>query len=319
MRGLQLTTVPVLFLILLFLGVTPADGGAAGVNALRARRTLGTAPGAVLYSVSGISVDSRNMVYVTDMLDYSVKMFDGGGACVGKVGRRGAGPGEFRSPALTAVVGERLLVLQTGESRVQVFDTDLRYVCGFVVRGGMPVDIAPDFPRGVAIAFYSDTSAAAVLRYDRPEAREPVRVLLPPTGKSHPLYGAVRIAVCRDGTLIAAYLFMNRVELYDARGRFLRRFSLGVFPPCNQPADDALVPEETYFRKVVVDASGRILLLGGNRAPHPGRDVFICRRDGSLLRTVLLPSKSRLIVRGERNTIYATDESGSRVEQYVIP
>jgi hypothetical protein len=272
----------------------------------------------MLYSVSGISLDRRGNVYVTDLLDYSVKKFDNSGACVGKVGRRGTGPAEFRSPALSLVTGENLVVLQMEDPRIQVFDTGLAYRGGFIVRGGMPVDIAPDGPRGMAIALYGDSSHGMVLRYDRPEGRNPRRIPLEPTGKMHPLYAAGRIAVCRDGTLVVAYLFMNRVELYTREGRFRRRFSVAGMPGGKGEEDDRQVPEKTYFRKVLLDAAGNILLLGGNQAPHPGRDIFVCGRDGSCIRTFVLPSRSRVIAAGEMNTLYATDEGGTRVERYIL-
>ncbi|HEX7572337.1 MAG TPA: hypothetical protein VF514_04535 [Bacteroidota bacterium] len=307
------------FLVLLVMLVaSPAAKGVAGEHPLRSTRTLGTGGDAILYSVSGISVDRRSNVYVTDLLDYSVKKFDKSGACVGKVGRRGTGPGEFRSPALSLVIGGRLVVLQMEDPRIQVFDTGLVYRGGFIVPWGMPVDITPGWPRGMAIALYSDSSRGMVLRYEGSEGGPPRRILLEPTGKGHPLYSASRIAVCRDGTLVVAYLFRNRVELYSREGRFRRWFSVGGMVHGEEDDDDRGVPEKTYFRKVLLDDAGNILLLGGNQAPHPGRDIFVCKRDGSCIRTFVLPSRSRVVAAGEKNTLYATDEAGTRVEKYIL-
>jgi hypothetical protein len=307
-----------LLVSIIVLIASPAAGEVAGEHVLRSTRTLGTGADALLYSVSGISVDGRNNVYVTDLLDYSVKKFDKRGTCVGKVGRRGTGPGEFRSPALSLVIGERLVVLQMEDPRIQVFDTGLTYRGGFIVQGGMPVDITPGWPRGMAIALYGDSSRGMVLKYNGPGWLNPRRIPLEPTGKAHPLYAASRIALCRDGTLVVAYLFMNRVELYSREGRFRRRFSVGGMVCGKGDDDDGQVPEKTYFRKVLLDAAGNILLLGGNQAPHPGRDIFVCRRDGSCIRTFVLPCGSRVIAAGEKNALYATDEAGTRVEKYIL-
>jgi len=307
-----------LLVSVLLLMNSPADGGAAGYQTVQSISTLGTRGDAVLYSVSGIAVDRRRNLYVTDMLDYSVKKFDRGGACVARVGRRGAGPGEFKSPALSLVTGERLLVLQTQDHRIQVFDTDLRYRGEIVVQGGMPVDIAHGRSRTVAVALYTDSSRAVVLTYDGPEGRDPHRIPLEPTGEIHPLYSACRIALSRDGTLVAAYLFLNRVEIYGPDGRFLRRFSVDGMPRAETHEADGQVPEKTFVRKVLVDGSENILLLGGNQASHPGRDVFMYRPDGSHVRTFILPFRSRVIAGGENNTVYATDEAGTRVDTYIL-
>ena len=237
---------------------------------------------------------------------------------MGKVGRRGTGPGEFRSPAFSMLTGERLIVLQMEDPRIQVFDTGLVFRGGFIVPGGMPVDITPVWPRGMAIALYGDSSHGVVLRYDGTEGRSPQRIPLEPTGKGHPLYAASRIAVCHDGTLVVAYLFINRVELYSREGRLLRRFSVGGMVSEGGEEDDRQVPQRTYFRKVLLDAAGNILLLGGNQAPHPGRDIFVRRRDGSSIHTFVLPSRTRLIAAGENHALYATDEGGTRVERYIL-
>ena len=306
-------------LVALFLAV-PRDlpGGAAGAEPVVPANLPVAGRGASLYSISGIALDRRNNVYVSDLLDYSVKKFDRRGSLIGKVGRRGGGPGEFRSPGLSAVVGDKLIVLEREKLRIQVFDSRLRYEGEFDVRGGMPVDVTPDGLQGIAVALYSDTSRAIVLRYDSAGGGNPRRVLLRPTGKSHPLYAASRIAVLADGTLVVAYLFMNRVDLYTPAGNYRRSFSIPGMAPPGTNVDDGRLPEETYFRKVLVDGAGRILLLGGSQSPHPGRDVFLCARDGSLLRTFILRSRSRLIARGEPGALYATDETGTVVEKYLL-
>jgi hypothetical protein len=304
--------------LLVLLAASPATKDVAGERPLHSTRTLGRGGDAILYSVSGISVDRRSNAYVTDLLDYSVKKFDRKGAFVGKVGRRGTGPGEFRSPAFSLVIGARLVVLQMEDPRIQVFDTGLMFRGGFVVPGGMPVDISPGWPRGMAVALYTDSSRGMVVWYDGPEGGTPRLMPLEPTGKGHPLYAASRIAVCRDGTLVVAYLFMNRVELYTPEGRFRRRFSVGSMVRGGEEGDDRQVPEKTYFRKVLLDAQGNILLLGGNQAPHPGRDLFVCREDGTFIRTFVLPHRSRVVAAGEKNAVYATDEEGTRVERYIL-
>jgi hypothetical protein len=305
--------------MLLVLAGSLAGRGAAGGQTVCLARSVGTGRDTPLYSVSGIALDERSNMFVTDRLDYSVKKFDGNGACRGRVGRRGTGPGEFRSPALSLVTGGRLVVLQASDPRIELFDTDLKYRGEFVVRGGMPVDIAKAGPRGLALALYSDTAGASVLLCEEPEGINVRRIVISATGMKNPLYAASHIAVCRDGSIVVASLFLNRVEMYSTGGKLLRRFSIAgmVSPP--QCDDDGRVPGSTYFRKVVVDGQGRILLLGGNQAFHPGRDLFVCSSNGSYLRTCTLQFKPRVIVPGGGKALYATDETGTRIERYIIP
>ena len=295
-----------------------AAGGVAGERVLRGTDTLGHRGDALLYSVSGISVDGRGNTYVTDILEYALKKFAPGGCVVARAGRRGSAPGEFRAPSFSAAGGGRVVVIQMEDPRVEVFDTALAFREEFRVSGGLPVDLAPAGGATFALALCSDSARPEVL-FCRPGRQAPVaRLLLAPTGCLLPLYSAVRIAICPGGSIVAAYLFLNRVEQYSRTGRLLRRFAVACMPHNTPLPGDRHIPEETYFRKVLVDGEGNILLLGGNQSPHPGRDLFVCGPEGTLLRTLVLPSKPRTVTLGHGAMLLATDEAGTCVIAYSL-
>ncbi|WP_420128320.1 hypothetical protein [Longimicrobium sp.] len=75
--------------------------------------------------VTGIDVDSRGRIYAGDWFTARVVVLDSTGAVVRTVGRRGLGPGEFRSVRGVQVLpGDSLLVYDPGAARLSVFAPD---------------------------------------------------------------------------------------------------------------------------------------------------------------------------------------------------
>jgi len=296
----------------------PAAGGVVPERTLKGAGLPGLRGNALLYSVSGISVDDRGNTYVTDILEYALEKFDRRGRLVARTGRRGTGPGEFRAPSLSVTGRGRVIVVQMEDPRIEVFDTALTFMREITVSGGLPVDLAPSGADAFAVALCGDSTRAEVLVYRSRSDAPPARLRLSQTGCRFPLYAAVRIALSPGGDIVAAYLFMNRVEVYGRGGNYLRRFAIACMRGDAVSPGERPVPEETYFRKVLVDRDGSIVLLGGNRSPHPGRDLFICSPTGKLQRILVLAEKPRVVSLGGPHRLLATDESGTKIVEYML-
>ena len=92
------------------------------------RRYLGKLRGGESYfdNPAGIAVDkAARRIYVCDRQGHMIFVMDERGKLIRKLGSRGAGsrPGEFRFPSQVVVAGGELFVLDTGNTRIQVFDT----------------------------------------------------------------------------------------------------------------------------------------------------------------------------------------------------
>lgn len=146
------------------------DGSAQRVNVYDPNGEFITALGvaAGLERPTGMAVSpSGDRVYVVDTggvrsSNHTVHMFDASGNSLGRIGGRGAGPGEFNLP-LDCTLGPdgNLYVLDTGNFRVQVLSPDGTFLRGFGEAGRFPGQFG--HPKGIALdregkIYVSDTS-----------------------------------------------------------------------------------------------------------------------------------------------------------------
>ncbi len=66
-------------------------------------------------------VSEKGEIYVLDLKDPSIKVFDERGNFIHKLGRKGAGPGEFLKPTQISVFKNKICVLDTGTFRYLIF------------------------------------------------------------------------------------------------------------------------------------------------------------------------------------------------------
>ncbi|MHB0977734.1 MAG: NHL repeat-containing protein, partial [Candidatus Aquicultorales bacterium] len=90
-----------------------------------------------------------DLLYVTDIGDHNVKVFDVNGKLVRKFGGRGRNPGQFSFPnGVAASANGKIYVSDSNNARVQVFDDQGRYLGTLGAQNGQRVF---SLPRGLAI------------------------------------------------------------------------------------------------------------------------------------------------------------------------
>lgn len=84
----------------------------------------------ILAQVNDIAVDGRGRIYVAERAQDMVVVYDHRGLLVGRIGRRGEGPGEFFQPqALALTVRNELMVAD--QQSVSIFDSTRTFVSRF--------------------------------------------------------------------------------------------------------------------------------------------------------------------------------------------
>lgn len=86
---------------------------------------IGNINDTTFYYSTIVKSDEAGNIYVLDMADCSVKIFNSDGAFIRKFGRRGRGPGEFISPFRIDITPEgKILVLDPNLQKCELFDKD---------------------------------------------------------------------------------------------------------------------------------------------------------------------------------------------------
>ena len=147
-----------------------------------------------------VALDGDGNVYVTDMLNNRVEIFDADGQFMSEFGKAGDGPGFFTRPKGIAVDSDgHIWVVDQAENRVQVFDREGRLLSYFGELGpypgqfsapyGIAIDkknrvlVSEQFPGRVQVFQYVTDAEAEAARKKQAEGNQPVSVPGKPVAK----------------------------------------------------------------------------------------------------------------------------------------
>jgi hypothetical protein len=99
----------------------------------------------VLFQPGWFLVDRNENIYISDLGDMQIKVFDPAGHMVHSIGRKGSGPGEFQSIGRLMLLPDgRLLVLDWGERRISLLHTDGQFISSHKVQRCYDVYLCAD-------------------------------------------------------------------------------------------------------------------------------------------------------------------------------
>lgn len=76
-------------------------------------------------------VDGKGLIYICDLQDLKIKVFDQNGIMIRTIGQKGQGPGEFQNIGEIALLpDDRLLVLDWEANRISFFDSEGKFLNG---------------------------------------------------------------------------------------------------------------------------------------------------------------------------------------------
>lgn len=112
-------------------GAEASAGGAASQEGDVAETTIESPPEVLVAmdsdligQVSGIELGEDGRIYIADAQAHVVHILDASGDVEATVGREGQGPGEFLGPSALRLHADSLLVVDTGNQRIQRFTPD---------------------------------------------------------------------------------------------------------------------------------------------------------------------------------------------------
>lgn len=168
----------------------------------------------------GVGIDASGNIYVTERVNHRVQKFAADGSYLGEWGVLGDKPGEFREPLDLAVDGDRVYVMDTWNTRLQVFDLTGNYL----------FQIGPDpvlgKPRGISVrdgrVYIANSGPDNVLVYDT--AGTPLVTFPPPDDST--LKQIVDLVADSQGRIYVNNSHYNRIEIYSPAGAHLGAFTV---------------------------------------------------------------------------------------------
>ena len=84
----------------------------------------GEDPNYLFFRPQGVAVDDAGRMYVVDMGNTQVQVFDADGEYLRTLGQEGQGPGELQMPMGLAIAGDRVIVSDWGNRRLTIWDLE---------------------------------------------------------------------------------------------------------------------------------------------------------------------------------------------------
>ncbi|HEY4933870.1 MAG TPA: 6-bladed beta-propeller [Terriglobales bacterium] len=230
----------------------------------------------------GVGVDSKGRIYTADEKVRAVFIYNPETKAVEMI-KNGFQARFHMITGVTLDDGDRLFVSDSDLHHVLVFDKQNKVEAsigqGMAVPAGMAVDNENRF------LYVADTGLDQVLVYDADPPYKFLRSIGTRSGK-HDLTGPgdfsypTNVAVDADGSLFVSDTFNNRIEVFDAEGKFIRTFGKagdgpGYFARPKGIAVDSdghvWVADAVQNRVQVFTPEGRLLIWMGGNGLLPGQ------------------------------------------------
>ena len=278
--------------------------------------SIGSLDDDAIFMWSGVAADDDGNIYLTDMMDYSLKKFDPSGRLLRKAGGKGEGPGKFLAPLALSCSIERIYVKDQYEPGLMVFDKDLnflrkipsrQYISGFKA-------ISDEC---VAVTYLSVLMKGNI--YFINEDGQVLRKFNYLNKNKNMMMGQVNMEIDADDNVYLAYTFQDRIEKFDAEGNKIWTRNLLDRKKVEKKMIRGLnLPVQVIYKTIAQDSKGRLYVLGGGLSKNRGRDVYVLNQEGEHLTTFTLPEDSHLIYFDSRDNLYARANSGVTLKKFKL-
>lgn len=317
-----LSNIPFLILIIAFIAIPQKSSEKKSEFNLKEKLVIGNSGDVWFLDAKAVVQSGDGMIFVADKLSYSVEKLDSKGKKIGGVGRRGGGPGEFRGPFALDIFKNLMAVADFSSPRIQIFDTSLKYLRTFYVKG-VVFDIAFDkdgylwvgIMQGKKdVLLHQYTIEGKLLKSIKPKNS---------TDNEYEFAGIFWFTITDSRKIVIAHALMNKIEIWDTEGKFIKDFSVeDLIPkPPKKLASRSLfsriyLPEGRIFRDVAVDSKERIFVLGADYSQNPFQDVYVYDIDGKYIGKFTLPAITSYIRFNKSDELFTIENKGTLIKKY---
>ncbi len=279
-------------------------------------RDIGLEKGGELYRWIDVTFDEEDNLYVTDMLDYSVKKYDSKGVFVKRTGKRGRGPGEFYSPGLIAYSKGKIYVTQQMFPGIQVFDKELHFK--YSIRNEVPITDIRMSKRGELFVFSPSIKGEKIPYIAKIRTGSKYSKLI--FNKSSSFLDDGAFSYDGKDNIIRIFNGKNKIIKYSQKGKIIWEKSIPFLRKeagklKNIKGFKVNLYDKFIFKGIDTDSEGLIYILGGHYCKS--KEVYVLNQKGEYLKTLKLKESSHTI-KINKNFLFSRGNDGESISVYKI-
>ncbi|OVE78885.1 hypothetical protein BVY01_04175 [bacterium I07] len=269
-----------------------------------------------LFQWAAMCTDNSGHVYITDMMDYSLKKFSDQGALIRKTGGKGKEPGKFTAPRLVQCTEKFVYVTDQYLNGIQVFNHSLDFQYRIPYQHPI-LDMIADGQADLWIESFSLSPPGSLEHIDLNGIIKKTIDYMP--GKPKSIFNTVSYDHYQGDRFILAFKFVDRIMLIHENGSIDWEINvLGGIQSGSSGIFRMKIPSEVIFNDVAVDTSGFVYVLAGSRTENKGRDIFIISPLGCQRGKITLDETSHFLHIDTSNHLYVRGSNGSILKKYRI-
>lgn len=278
--------------------------------------SIGSDENEELYQWAGLSTDATGNVYISDIMDYSIKKFDTHGHLIKKTGRKGRGFGEFMAIRLVSFYDNLIYVTDQGNPGIHVFDRDLNYK--YHINYSLPIvdlKILAHNQIVISSALMQNRGQLVVVdslgkkQYEIPYSRDEKKAMM----------NAVCFEFDKNHNIYLNFMFEDVIKKVDREGEEL--WKIGMYGGKKSEIKNIKgmkLPKNVVYKDIALDTARNVFVLGGSFAKHKSRDIYVLTREGKHITTFTLPEPTHCIHIDDYNYLYARAAMGTILKKYRI-
>ncbi len=303
-------------------------------------------PQEMFFRIRGLAVDRSGTIFISDMGNQRVQVFDASGTFLRTIGRKGQGPGEFEQPTNIVIGGDAENLYVLDGPKIKVFGSDGKYILD-VLSPKFPWDFTVD---GAGSIYVKCSSSINLEEQTRDLARIEIVGQEPKTLVSYPFYyilqgtvegGAVVgysereydlcLASIDKTTLVYGFSRTYELNLIDGRGKPLLKVTKEGRPEPFGSAEAARLKKSRFFFRLpehkpffysfLVDSERRLYVetSGPDHDIRPMKQFDVFGNDGRYLYRTLMPRGTYVIRDGFLYAHVTDEDSGAEcIKRYRI-